>query len=154
MFHNMIYNLNCSTSTTRQVSHVQTIFITISKDNITIAWLHHKFVFSIRKCEINQSYVISKFSSYMYIYRFSYHCFQCKYFVLTLIICPVCVTNLYISMFCCHFAGWQPRWFVLNNGVLSYYKSQEDVNNGCKGSVKMSVCDVVGKTGAYLQINY
>ena len=42
-------------------------------------------------------------------------------------------------------SGWQPRWFVLNNGVLAYYKSQEDVVNGCKGSVKMSVCDVLGR---------
>ena len=40
--------------------------------------------------------------------------------------------------------GWQPRWFVLENGILSYYRSQDDVNNGCKGSVKMSVCDVTG----------
>ncbi|KAH9489563.1 Pleckstrin y domain-containing A member 8, partial [Bulinus truncatus] len=38
---------------------------------------------------------------------------------------------------------WQPRWFILDNGVLSYYKSQEDVNNGCKGSIKMAVCDIV-----------
>jgi len=41
-----------------------------------------------------------------------------------------------------YISGWQLRWFVLDNGILSYYKSQEDVNNGCKGSVKMSVCDV------------
>ena len=40
--------------------------------------------------------------------------------------------------------GWQPRWFVLDNGILSYYKSQDDVNNGCKGSIKMAVCDVNG----------
>uniref|UniRef100_A0A2C9JUP5 Pleckstrin homology domain-containing family A member 8 n=1 Tax=Biomphalaria glabrata TaxID=6526 RepID=A0A2C9JUP5_BIOGL len=42
-----------------------------------------------------------------------------------------------------YISGWQPRWFILDNGVLSYYKSQEDVNNGCKGSIKMSVCDIV-----------
>ena len=40
--------------------------------------------------------------------------------------------------------GWQPRWFVLDNGILSYYRSEDDVNNGCKGSIKMSVCDVNG----------
>lgn len=39
-------------------------------------------------------------------------------------------------------SGWQPRWFVLDNGVLSYYKSQEDVFNGCKGSLQMAVCDI------------
>ncbi|XP_059175257.1 pleckstrin homology domain-containing family A member 3-like [Physella acuta] len=42
-----------------------------------------------------------------------------------------------------YISGWQPRWFILDNGVLSYYKSQEDVNNGCKGSIKMAVCDIV-----------
>ncbi|XP_025082717.1 pleckstrin homology domain-containing family A member 8-like isoform X1 [Pomacea canaliculata] len=41
-----------------------------------------------------------------------------------------------------YLSGWQPRWFVLESGVLSYYKSQEDVNNGCKGSIKMSACDI------------
>ncbi|CAH2267636.1 pleckstrin homology domain-containing family A member 3-like [Pararge aegeria] len=38
--------------------------------------------------------------------------------------------------------GWQTRWFVLENGILSYYKSQEEVNQGCKGSVKVSVCQI------------
>ncbi|KAL5005665.1 hypothetical protein ScPMuIL_016823 [Solemya velum] len=42
-----------------------------------------------------------------------------------------------------YLSGWQARWFVLDNGVLSYYKSQGDVNNGCKGSLKMSACDIV-----------
>ncbi|ELT92104.1 hypothetical protein CAPTEDRAFT_159602 [Capitella teleta] len=41
-----------------------------------------------------------------------------------------------------YFSGWQSRWFVLNDGILSYYKSEDDVNNGCKGSIKMCVCDV------------
>ncbi|KAI8435157.1 hypothetical protein MSG28_003529 [Choristoneura fumiferana] len=38
--------------------------------------------------------------------------------------------------------GWQTRWFVLDNGILSYYKSQEEVSQGCKGSVKVSVCQI------------
>ncbi|CAI9718054.1 pleckstrin homology domain-containing family A member 8-like [Octopus vulgaris] len=42
-----------------------------------------------------------------------------------------------------YLSGWQPRWFILENGILSYYKSQEVVNSGCKGSIKMTVCDVV-----------
>lgn len=41
-----------------------------------------------------------------------------------------------------YFSGWQERWFVLDNGILSYYKSQDDVTSGCKGSIKMSVCDI------------
>ncbi|XP_058877146.1 pleckstrin homology domain-containing family A member 8-like [Acipenser ruthenus] len=39
-------------------------------------------------------------------------------------------------------SGWQPRWFVLVGGTLSYYDSQEDAWKGCKGSIKMSVCEI------------
>uniref|UniRef100_A0A667XJM0 PH domain-containing protein n=1 Tax=Myripristis murdjan TaxID=586833 RepID=A0A667XJM0_9TELE len=41
-------------------------------------------------------------------------------------------------------SGWQPRWFVLENGVISYYDSEDDVGKGSKGSIKMSVCDIKG----------
>lgn len=46
----------------------------------------------------------------------------------------------------CHlsFLGWQPRWFVLAGGTLSYYDSQEDAWKGCKGSIKISVCEIQG----------
>ncbi|KAK8743625.1 hypothetical protein OTU49_001169 [Cherax quadricarinatus] len=39
--------------------------------------------------------------------------------------------------------GWQPRWFILDQGVLAYYKSQEEVNQGSKGSVKLSACEIL-----------
>ncbi|KAG9345149.1 hypothetical protein JZ751_009692 [Albula glossodonta] len=39
-------------------------------------------------------------------------------------------------------SGWQPRWFVLDGGTLSYYDSQEDAWKGCKGSIKISVCEI------------
>ena len=42
------------------------------------------------------------------------------------------------------FLGWQPRWFVLDGGTLSYYDSQEDAWKGCKGSIKISVCEIQG----------
>ncbi|RMX54488.1 hypothetical protein pdam_00021664 [Pocillopora damicornis] len=38
--------------------------------------------------------------------------------------------------------GWQPRWFVLEVGVLAYYKSQEEVGLGSRGSVKMACCEI------------
>ncbi|KAJ8912106.1 hypothetical protein NQ315_005442 [Exocentrus adspersus] len=38
--------------------------------------------------------------------------------------------------------GWQTRWFVLENGVLSYYKSQDEVKQGCKGSIKVQACEI------------
>ncbi|KAJ7412325.1 pleckstrin like proteiny domain containing A3 [Willisornis vidua] len=41
-----------------------------------------------------------------------------------------------------YLAGWQPRWFVLDNGILSYYDSQDDVCKGSKGSIKMAVCEI------------
>nr|CAD7446752.1 unnamed protein product [Timema bartmani] len=40
-------------------------------------------------------------------------------------------------------SGWQTRWFILENGVLAYYKSQEEVNQGCKGSMKVSACEII-----------
>lgn len=50
-------------------------------------------------------------------------------------------------MSCCFLSsGWQPRWFVLENGVISYYDSEDDVSKGSKGSIKMSVCDIKGQT--------
>ncbi|KAI9561371.1 hypothetical protein GHT06_012328 [Daphnia sinensis] len=41
-----------------------------------------------------------------------------------------------------YWTGWQPRWFVLDDGILVYYKSQEEVNQGCKGSLKISACEI------------
>ena len=42
------------------------------------------------------------------------------------------------------FLGWQPRWFVLTeNGVLSYYYSHQDVDQGCKGSMNLGACEIV-----------
>eukprot|EP00050_Salpingoeca_kvevrii_P018844 m.79256 g.79256 ORF g.79256 m.79256 type:complete len:543 (+) comp8177_c2_seq2:196-1824(+) len=38
--------------------------------------------------------------------------------------------------------GWQPRWFVFANGVLSYYLSQEEVELGCRGSFKAAAIDI------------
>lgn len=41
-----------------------------------------------------------------------------------------------------YLSGWQPRWFVLEVGVLAYYKSQEEVGLGSRGSVKMTCCEI------------
>uniref|UniRef100_A0A3P9KA02 PH domain-containing protein n=1 Tax=Oryzias latipes TaxID=8090 RepID=A0A3P9KA02_ORYLA len=48
-----------------------------------------------------------------------------------------------------YMTGWQPRWFVLENGVISYYDSEDDVNKGSKGSIKMSVCDIKGQSAEH-----
>ncbi|PIK59395.1 putative pleckstrin-likey domain-containing family A member 8 [Apostichopus japonicus] len=39
-------------------------------------------------------------------------------------------------------SGWQPRWFILDKGILAYYKSQDEVGQGCKGSVKLACCEI------------
>ncbi|ODN00381.1 Pleckstrin y domain-containing family A member 3 [Orchesella cincta] len=38
--------------------------------------------------------------------------------------------------------GWQPRWFILEEGILSYYQSEDEVSQGCKGSVCVAACDI------------
>lgn len=40
--------------------------------------------------------------------------------------------------------GWQPRWFILDNGILSYYLSSQEVNQGSRGSVKVVSCNIKG----------
>ena len=40
--------------------------------------------------------------------------------------------------------GWQPRWFVLSeNGILSYYSSHDEVDQGCKGSMNVAACEII-----------
>ncbi|ORX87354.1 hypothetical protein K493DRAFT_359914 [Basidiobolus meristosporus CBS 931.73] len=34
-------------------------------------------------------------------------------------------------------SGYRARWFVLENGVLSYYKNQADTDNACRGAINM-----------------
>lgn len=41
-----------------------------------------------------------------------------------------------------YWSGWQTRWFILENGVLAYYKSQDEVSQGCKGSMKVAACEI------------
>lgn len=41
--------------------------------------------------------------------------------------------------------GWQPRWFVLEAGILSYYLSHDEATQGSRGALKVISCDVNGK---------
>ena len=47
----------------------------------------------------------------------------------------------------CNFvpSGWQPRWFILDSGVLSYYLAPTEVHLGSRGSLKVASCDMIGK---------
>lgn len=40
-----------------------------------------------------------------------------------------------ISKWTNYLNGWQDRWLVLRNGVLSYYKSQKETDQFCRGTV-------------------
>ena len=41
--------------------------------------------------------------------------------------------------------GWQTRWLVLKDGILSYYNSKYEVKKGCRCSFKLSACDVISE---------
>lgn len=42
-----------------------------------------------------------------------------------------------------YISGWQPRWFVLDGGCLSYFLSPNEVHLGSRGSLKVSSCDIL-----------
>ena len=39
--------------------------------------------------------------------------------------------------------GWQERYIVLKEGVLSYYRSQNEVNYGCRGAITIKQCSII-----------
>uniref|UniRef100_A0AAQ4PEV7 Ceramide transfer protein n=1 Tax=Gasterosteus aculeatus aculeatus TaxID=481459 RepID=A0AAQ4PEV7_GASAC len=43
--------------------------------------------------------------------------------------------------------GWQDRWVVLKNNTLSYYKSQNETEYGCRGSLCLSKAVVTADSG-------
>lgn len=44
-------------------------------------------------------------------------------------------------------SGYKARWFVLENGVLSYYRNQDESENACRGSINMRVAKIVYQNG-------
>ena len=44
--------------------------------------------------------------------------------------------------------GYRSRWFVLDNGVLSYYRSQDDEGKASRGSISMQVARLVPPSSA------
>jgi len=41
-----------------------------------------------------------------------------------------------------YWLGWQPRYFTLQSGILSYYQNEEEVNSGAKASIRVSSCEI------------
>ncbi|KAK3065486.1 hypothetical protein LTS18_006197 [Coniosporium uncinatum] len=39
-------------------------------------------------------------------------------------------------------SGWKLRWFVLEDGVLSYYKHQDDAGSACRGAINMKIAQL------------
>ncbi|KAL1462456.1 hypothetical protein WDU94_014290 [Cyamophila willieti] len=44
----------------------------------------------------------------------------------------------YLSKWTNYIHGWQNRWIVLTNGILSYYKSDTETAHGCRGAISLS----------------
>ena len=43
----------------------------------------------------------------------------------------------YLSKWTNYLHGWQPRFIVLKNGTLSYYKNEDESDFGCRGSISL-----------------
>lgn len=39
-------------------------------------------------------------------------------------------------------SGYKARWFVLEDGILSYFHNQEDAGNACRGSINLRIAKV------------
>jgi hypothetical protein len=64
--------------------------------------------------------------------------------------------------------GYQLRWFVLEDGVMSYYKHQDDAGSACRGAINMKIAklnmdptektkfDIIGKSSVkyHLKANH
>ncbi|XP_067644956.1 ceramide transfer protein isoform X1 [Eurosta solidaginis] len=44
----------------------------------------------------------------------------------------------YLSKWTNYIYGWQPRYIVLKNGTISYYKSESESDFGCRGAISLS----------------
>jgi hypothetical protein len=50
----------------------------------------------------------------------------------------------YLNKWTNYLNGWQMRWFILNDGVLSYYNSKEEsLTCGCKMSFKINATEIL-----------
>jgi hypothetical protein len=48
----------------------------------------------------------------------------------------------YLQKWTNYIKGYQRRWFVLNNGLLSYYRSQVEMSHTCRGTINLSNADI------------
>uniref|UniRef100_A0A0F8AKV3 Nuclear factor 1 C-type n=1 Tax=Larimichthys crocea TaxID=215358 RepID=A0A0F8AKV3_LARCR len=50
--------------------------------------------------------------------------------------------------------GWQDRWVVLKNNTLSYYKSQDETEYGCRGSLCLSKAVITPRNHNRLELRF
>ncbi|CAG8624100.1 5880_t:CDS:2 [Funneliformis caledonium] len=48
----------------------------------------------------------------------------------------------YLNKWTNYAGGYKNRWFVLENGILSYFKNQDDTGHSCRGSINMKIAQV------------
>ncbi|KAK9458718.1 Oxysterol-binding protein-domain-containing protein [Lipomyces oligophaga] len=48
----------------------------------------------------------------------------------------------YLKKWTNYTSGYKLRWFVLENGILSYYKHQDDTGTACRGSINMKIASL------------
>lgn len=56
----------------------------------------------------------------------------------------------YLSKWTNYIYGWQPRYIVLKDGTLSYYKSESESDFGCRGAISLSKATI--KVSVYSQL--
>lgn len=53
----------------------------------------------------------------------------------------------YLSKWTNYIHGWQPRFIVLKDGTLSYYKSEQDSDFGCRGAISLQKATIKVRDG-------
>lgn len=56
----------------------------------------------------------------------------------------------YLSKWTNYIHGWQPRFIVLKDGTLSYYKSEQESDLGCRGAISLQKATVKVSFFVYL----
>ncbi|KAL0628072.1 Ceramide transfer protein, partial [Plecturocebus cupreus] len=50
--------------------------------------------------------------------------------------------------------GWQDRWVVLKNNALSYYKSEDETEYGCRGSICLSKAVITSRSVTQARVQW
>lgn len=59
----------------------------------------------------------------------------------------------YLSKWTNYIHGWQPRFIVLKDGTLSYYKSEQESDFGCRGAIGLHTATIKVSLILYLTFN-